>query len=252
MGDDDDDDDQDNDDAHHTNNSSNSKSQEKPATSKPSSGPPVPPQLATFGKQLQGSWSQLKQLATSNQESKSAVSSATAADSFNKYKMQLIEKEKQERLLREKEEKSKQLSSSNSIENRPSPVNQDSNNAAGSVTSPPVSPPIVAADSTTLTSVVDSPQGTVMSNVDSPMQPGSVPAHSPQFSPPQNPFSPPAAPSSVAPAPASSDDSQQVKRTMSIQEMREKERRRRAEELAGKIDMNEQHKLIAQFEQNLK
>jgi hypothetical protein len=34
--------------------------------------------------------------------------------------------------------------------------------------------------------------------------------------------------------------------------MREKERRRR-EEMAGKskIDMNEQHKLMAQFEQNL-
>ncbi len=43
-----------------------------------------------------------------------------------------------------------------------------------------------------------------------------------------------------------------LKRAQSIQEMREKERRRR-EEMAGKskIDMNEQHKLMAQFEQNL-
>ncbi len=40
-----------------------------------------------------------------------------------------------------------------------------------------------------------------------------------------------------------------IKRTQSIQEMREKERRRR-EEIAGKIDMTEQHKLISQFEQN--
>jgi len=38
---------------------------------------------------------------------------------------------------------------------------------------------------------------------------------------------------------------------MSIQEMREKERKRR-EEMATKMpDMGEQHKLMAQFEQNL-
>jgi hypothetical protein len=45
---------------------------------------------------------------------------------------------------------------------------------------------------------------------------------------------------------ASTDD---LKRTQSIQEMREMEKRRR-EEIAGKIDMNEQHTLMSQFEQS--
>ncbi len=40
-----------------------------------------------------------------------------------------------------------------------------------------------------------------------------------------------------------------LKRTQSIQEMREMEKRRR-EEIAGKIDMNEQHTLMSQFEQS--
>jgi hypothetical protein len=60
-------------------------------------------------------------------------------------------------------------------------------------------------------------------------------------------------PSLPAPPPVAVDDAAalNLKRTQSIQEMREKERRKR-EELAGnKIDMTEQHKLIAQFEKNL-
>lgn len=61
-----------------------------------------------------------------------------------------------------------------------------------------------------------------------------------QFSPPQQAASTPVVENDAA-----------LKRVQSIQEMRENERRKR-EELAGnKIDMTEQHKLIAQFEKNL-
>jgi len=71
-------------------------------------------------------------------------------------------------------------------------------------------------------------------------------------------FSPPAHPSSSSHQDSQNECEKQatavvvnadLKRAQSIQEMREKERRRR-EEIAGKIDMTEQHKLIAQFEQN--
>ena len=98
------------------------------------------------------------------------------------------------------------------------------------------------------------------SNMSAPLSNSSVDLDSnSQFSPPPPPPPPaPAAPvpvgaadSSSAPPPATTAPaSDTIKRVQSIQELREQERRRR-EEIAGKIDMNEQHKLFAQFEQNL-
>ena len=96
----------------------------------------------------------------------------------------------------------------------------------------PPSPPVVVATATAPTIVSNEQLSAADSNSNS------------QFSPPSGP--PP-------PTPAAVDEAavQNLKRTQSIQEMREKERRKR-EELAGnKIDMTEQHKLIAQFEKNL-
>ena len=49
-------------------------------------------------------------------------------------------------------------------------------------------------------------------------------------------------------SPPQSQDDNNKQRTQSIQELRELEKKRR-EEIAGKIDMSEQHALMSQFEQ---
>jgi hypothetical protein len=56
--------------------------------------------------------------------------------------------------------------------------------------------------------------------------------------------------SSLTNTSGANNETSDIKRLQSMQEMRENERRRR-EDIAGKIDMYEQHKLMAQFEQNL-
>lgn len=93
------------------------------------------------------------------------------------------------------------------------------------------------------------------SNMSAPLSMSSDIDSNSQFSPP------PAVLHSIAPATSTtttttaigdnSNSSTEIKRNVSIQEMREIERRKR-EEKAGKINMNEQHTLFAQFEQELK
>jgi len=62
-------------------------------------------------------------------------------------------------------------------------------------------------------------------------------------------FAPPVKVAQVSPPLPTPPPSADLKRVQSIQEMREQEKRRR-EEIAGKIDMNEQNALMSQFEKN--
>lgn len=89
------------------------------------------------------------------------------------------------------------------------------------------------------TSAKSSPQSTTVLN---------TPPLTEQFN-----AAPPSAPI-VTPASKQSSPTQSLtdeqKRLQAIQEMKEQEKRKR-EEIAGKIDMNEQHALMFEFEQNI-
>lgn len=201
-----------------------------------------------------GSWSMLKNAAkstsissTGNSLSSANLSSAqtgesksNAVDSFQKYKMQLKQRE-QESLKAQRE---KDQIKSSLEENKPSP---------GSISSHPISPlsiqqpvsnnPISDMDSNSQFSPQAPPSSS--SHQDSLAKSDAIISENSQPAAVLNSASNPPAtvPEVAAPVPDA------VKRAQSIQEMREKERRRR-EEIAGKIDMTEQHKLISQFEQN--
>lgn len=172
------------------------------------------------------SWSQLKTSTTSSSvsgETLTATSSTTSkpVDSFTKYKMQLLEQKQKEQQQKQQQQNPPLVTTSFSdeIPKRSSPPPLPISSATN-----PISPPSLT---TTTTSDLDS---------NSQMSP---PVASPPPPPPLNP-----------PSQATDQDSE-LKRSMSIQEMREKARKKR-EEIANKMtDMSEQHQLMAQFEQNL-
>jgi hypothetical protein len=88
------------------------------------------------------------------------------------------------------------------------------------------------------TSAKSSPQSTTVLN---------TPPSTELFNAPQAPTQPSAKETSPTQTPTLTDEQ---KRLQAIQEMKEQEKRKR-EEIAGKIDMNEQHALMYQFEQNI-
>lgn len=211
-------------------------------------------------KTVGGSWSMLKNAAktttvpaaTGMHSSASLAESvgsekSNAADSFLKYKMQLLEKEK---MLREQEsikaqrEKDHLKSTSHLDDNKPSPASISSAN--------PISPLSFQQPAS------NNPLSDLDSNSQfSPQAPPSSSSHQENsqqaksdlvFESDKNNSNTLTSPSQLQQQPAVVVHAD-IKRTQSIQEMRDKERRRR-EEIAGKIDMTEQHKLISQFEQN--
>lgn len=179
-----------------------------------------------------GSWSLLKNASKTTTTSSSGsladtTASSSAVDSFQKYKMQLLEKEKmlrEQETLKAQREKDQLKPTVNLDDNKPSP--------AASLSNQPISPVSI--------------NNPISSDLDSNSQ--LSPQQQPQSTEPdvEEPAKQEAEQQAAQPAAAASDA---IKRVQSIQEMREKERRRR-EEIAGKIDMTEQHKLISQFEQN--
>jgi hypothetical protein len=183
-----------------------------------------PFQTTKLNQNLSSSWSSLKQT-MNNAASTETKPLKNAVDSFHKYKMQMMQNKEMERLREQENLKSQKeqtaSSTQSNIENRSSPMN-------------PISP------------MNHQPSSVPNSDIDS----------NSQFSPPSPSTLPQAnngsTTSNQITKGSSSNDasSDELKRAQSIREMREKERRRR-EEIAGQIDMNEQHKLMAQFEQNL-
>lgn len=174
------------------------------------------------------SWSQLKASTTSSSvsgETLTATSSTTSkpVDSFTKYKMQLLEQKQKEQQQKQQQQNPPlvttsvaAISFSDEVPKRSSPPPLPISSATN-----PISPPSLT---TTTTSDLDSNS---------------------QMSPPV------ASPPPLHPPSQATDQDSELKRSMSIQEMREKARKKR-EEMANKMtDMSEQHNLMAQFEQNL-
>jgi hypothetical protein len=202
------------------------------------------------------------------------------ASSFHKYKMQLMEKGERERILKEQEKLQKEKESS-IIKSSAKPLNDDySNRVSPQMPTSPFSVPQSTSDidsnsqlsppppqqqqqggggggvatSPAYSSYSTSSEKSSSSNKQQQQQQQPI-GSATTSNDNNNPLTPPTAdtssPSSSSTTTTTAPVNTELKRVQSIQEMREKEKRRR-EEIAGKIDMNEQFKLMSQFEQNLK